>query len=131
MPRAIYLVVGMVLGAIGASTALVAPARAFAQDPVKLLPERFTILLENDRVRVAEYTSHPGDKQAMHSHPDGVVYYLTASKAKQIYPDGTAMETTHKAGDAVWRAAVTHATENIGGTDTHYIAIELKECKEK
>jgi len=84
------------------------------RDPVTLRPERFKVLRENDRVRVVEYRNSPGGRQTVHSHPDGVVHYLNDSKSKQIYPNGTTKETKHKVGDVAWRAAVIHATDNIG-----------------
>jgi len=130
MERVILLIAGMLLGTFGSLTiaaSAAAPVTALTQDPVTLRPERFKVLLENDRVRVVEYRNSPGGRQTMHSHPDGVVYYLNDSKSKQIYPDGTTKETKHKAGDVASRAAVTHATENIGTTETHYIAIDLKD----
>src|SRR5207248_2474521 len=48
-----------------------------AQDPLKASPQYYKILLENDRVRVLEYRLKPGEKEAMHSHPAGVVYVLS------------------------------------------------------
>ena len=97
------------------------------QDPVKLSPQYYKILLGNDRVRVLEYHSTPGDKEPMHSHPPGVVYYLRSSKSKTTYPEGRVTEVEHKSGDIMWREAVTHASENIGSTDAHILAIELKD----
>ena len=59
-----------------------------AQDPVKLSPNLYKILLENDQVRVLEYRVKPGDKEPMHSHPAGVVYVFTDGRAKTTTPDG-------------------------------------------
>ena len=43
-------------------------------DAVKVAPESYKVLLENDRVRVLEYRIKPGYKNAMHSHPDFLLY---------------------------------------------------------
>ena len=42
--------------------------------PVTLSPNLYTVLLENDEVRVLEYHAKPGDREPMHCHPAGVVY---------------------------------------------------------
>jgi hypothetical protein len=62
-----------------------------AQDPVKTSPQYYKVLLENDQVRVLEYRLKPGEKEAMHSHPAGVVYVLSGAALKfrlSRRPDG-------------------------------------------
>ena len=100
---------------------------AFAQDPVKTSPQFYKVLLENDQVRVIEYRLKAGEKEAMHSHPAGVVYVLGGATLKFNYPDGRTEEKTAAAGETIWRDPVTHAVENIGKTEAHAIAIDLKE----
>jgi hypothetical protein len=39
-----------------------------AQDPVKLSPQYYKVLLENDQVHVVEYRLKAGEKEPMHSH---------------------------------------------------------------
>lgn len=41
-------------------------------DAVKLTPHMYQVRLENAYVRVLEYHSKPGEKEAMHLHPPGV-----------------------------------------------------------
>ena len=41
-----------------------------SEDAVKVAPNSYKSILENERVRVLEYRGKPGDKTAMHSHPD-------------------------------------------------------------
>jgi quercetin dioxygenase-like cupin family protein len=53
---------------------LVLATLAFAQDPVRLSPQYYNVLLENEHVRVLEYRLKPGEKESMHSHPAGIVY---------------------------------------------------------
>ena len=36
---------------------------AFGQDPVKITPQFYKVLLENDQVRVLEYRIKPGEKK--------------------------------------------------------------------
>jgi quercetin dioxygenase-like cupin family protein len=77
-------------------------------------------------VRVIEWHLKPGEKEAMHSHPPGVVYELTASKLRITLPDGKTQEATGTAGETFWRGPTTHAIENIGDTEARAIAIDVK-----
>jgi quercetin dioxygenase-like cupin family protein len=97
-----------------------------AQDPVKTSPQYYKVLLENDQVRVLEYHLKPGEKEPMHSHPTGVVYVLSGAKLKFSYPDGRTEERAAANGETIWRDPTTHAVENIGNTEAHAIAIDLK-----
>ena len=99
---------------------------ATAQDPVKLSPQYYKVLIDNDEVRVLEYRLKPGEKEPMHSHPRGFVYYLADAKFRVSFPDGKSEESELKTGEAHWRDAITHAIENIGNTKAHAIALELK-----
>jgi quercetin dioxygenase-like cupin family protein len=99
---------------------------AMAPDPVKAAPQAFTEKLNNAHVRVLEYHSKPGDKEAMHSHPAVVIYIISGGKFKSTTPDGKSQETEYKTGDVVWREAMTHSGENIGTTEIHAILVEMK-----
>ena len=97
-----------------------------AQDPVKTSPQYYKVLLENNQVRVLEYRLKAGEKEPMHSHPAGVVYVLSGATLKFSYPDGRTEEKAAATGEAIWRDPVTHAVENIGKTEAHALAIDLK-----
>ena len=62
---------------------------AFAQDPMQVGPNIYKLLFENERVRVFEVRFKPGERIAMHSHPDHVVYVLDDGKLKLSSPDGS------------------------------------------
>jgi quercetin dioxygenase-like cupin family protein len=110
---------------------MVAAGTAWAQDPVKVAPKNFKVLVDNDRVRVLDFHSKAGEKIGMHSHPDCVIYRFTAGKTKYTLPDGKTTEREGKAGDVTWRAAETHATEYVGTGEAHALLIELKAAAAK
>jgi hypothetical protein len=112
--------------AVTAVLALSTAIWVLAQDR-KAVDPSMKILLENDRVRVQEHYLKPGQKIAMHSHPDKVIYAINDWKVRETYPDGTSKVVEGKAGTAVWGTAKTHAVENIGTTEVRNIVIELKE----
>jgi quercetin dioxygenase-like cupin family protein len=97
-----------------------------AQDPVTTSPQFYKVLLENDQIRVLEYRLKPGEKEPMHSHPAGVVDVLSGATLKFSYPNGRMEEKKAATGEAIWRDPVTHAVENVGQTEAHAIAIDVK-----
>jgi hypothetical protein len=99
---------------------------ALAQDPVKVAPQAFTVKLDNAQVRVLEYRSKPGDKEAMHTHPASVVYALSACRLRYTAADGKVSELDVKPGEVMWRDPFSHAVENTGTTECHSILVEVK-----
>jgi quercetin dioxygenase-like cupin family protein len=65
-------------------------------------------------------------KRANAFAPAGVVYVLSGAKLKFSYPDGRTEEITAATGETIWREPTTHAVENVGDTEAHSIAIDLK-----
>jgi beta-alanine degradation protein BauB len=99
---------------------------AAAQDPLPLYPENYKVLMQNERVRVLDFRLRPGATEKPHSHPAHVVYVVAPFKVRFTFPDGRTGIREAKAGDVLFSEAVTHATENIGGTEAHGILVELK-----
>jgi quercetin dioxygenase-like cupin family protein len=99
---------------------------AKAQDPAKIDPAHYKVLLDNEYVRILDVRHKPGDKSPMHSHPHHAVYWLTGSTLKFTSSDGKIKTVTTKAGQVVWRDAETHTVEITGKTPSHSLDIELK-----
>lgn len=127
MARVRDVAFGMLLGTI--CTGVIASLAATPSvDPVKLSPKYYKVRIDNARVRVLEFRSKPGDKEGMHSHPEGVVFALADATYKNTFPDGLASTHSAKQGDVEWSDAVTHSGENVGTTDGHFYRVELKNC---
>ena len=58
--------------------------KAMAQDVVKVAPDQFKVVLENEHVRVLEFRMKPGEKEAMHTHPATVHIELTPIRYKYV-----------------------------------------------
>ena len=112
--------------AVVAMSVLAATA-ARAQDPVKVGPNIYKVLFENERVRVCEARFKPGDSMPIHSHPDHVVYVRSGGKLQVTGSDGKAQDVELKAGQVIWFPAQTHQGKNIGKTEVVLIVNELKE----
>lgn len=127
MNRLGYAMAGMVLGSVMTGGVMTVSSRTpGAQDPVTQTPQYYKVLLENDDVRVLEYRLRPGEKEPLHSHPEGVIYGFNDTRILVTSQDGRVTEGVGKAGDVSWREPVTHALENVGETDVHSLAIEIK-----
>lgn len=95
-----------------------------ADDAVQAAPKNYKVVLENDKVRVLEFTGKKGDKIPMHTHPNYVSYFMTDGKA-MFTKDGKTTEGTMKKGDTLWHDAETHSVDIL--SDAHVLIIELKQ----
>ncbi|HWN10836.1 MAG TPA: hypothetical protein VNO50_16470 [Pyrinomonadaceae bacterium] len=98
-----------------------------AQDPVKVDPRHYKVIMENDSVRILEFKDAPGHKVPKHSHPPYFVYVL--SDAKRLFTDECVTPKTVilKAGETInSKVGVTHCEENVGYTQTHVLVVEFK-----
>ena len=109
-----------------AVASVLAAAAARAQDPVKVESIHYSVILENDAVRVLRIHYAPGEKSVMHHHPASVAVFLHDQKAKFTYPDGKTEEVSVKAGDVNMSPAGEHLPEDIGDTPIDVILVELK-----
>jgi quercetin dioxygenase-like cupin family protein len=119
MRRTIVLLAACVAGAVP----------ALAQDAVKVAPKNYSVVFENDQVRVLRVVVAPGEKTAMHEHPDNVVIPLTDAAVRFTLPDGTTQAPKMPRGTPVWSPAGKHAGENVGKTRVEAIIVELKSKK--
>lgn len=95
-------------------------------DPVLTDPGLYSVVFENDRVRVLEYRDRPGDATHPHRHPDSVMVTLTAFR-RRVSAGGRAVDVDLDAGQVRWVGAQEHLGENTGDTATHSVFVELKE----
>jgi quercetin dioxygenase-like cupin family protein len=97
-----------------------------AQDAVKADPKHYSVVSENDQVRILKVHYGPHEKSVMHSHPATVAVFLTDAKGQFTYPDGKKEAFAPKAGEAEYAPAATHLPENTGDKALDLIVVELK-----
>ncbi|MET1059525.1 MAG: hypothetical protein ABWX84_07995 [Nocardioides sp.] len=95
-------------------------------DPVQSNPRHYTVVFENDRVRVLEYKDEPGDRTTPHQHPDSLMYTLSSFRRRLVSGD-VERDVALEAGSVGWLPGQEHRGENIGDTETHVLFVELKE----
>ena len=99
---------------------------AMAQDPVAVAPGQYKVEFEDDAVRVLRVVYAPGEKSAMHEHPDSVAVYVTGGRIRITLPDGRIGEPQVPPGRVMRHAAGGHAIENIGDAPFELVLVELK-----
>jgi hypothetical protein len=95
-------------------------------DPVRTNPEHYSVVFENERVRVLEYTDRPGDRTTPHAHPDSVMHTLSSFR-RRLHSGDLHRDVEMPAGVTGWLPAQEHSGENIGQTETHVLFVELKD----
>ncbi len=103
---------------------------SFAQDATVVDPDHYKVEFENDQVRVLRINYGPGEKSVMHSHPEGVVVFLSDGSGIFTYPDGKTEDTNFESGLVIWTPGTTHQGENTGDKPFEVIQIEMKTKKE-
>lgn len=99
-------------------------------DSAAVSPEFYSVLFENEHLRVVEYALPPGARDNPHTHPPKFMYVLNGGKLK-ITPDKGAPFTSEEgAGHSAWSPARgLHTAENIGETTMRILLIEPKSAQ--
>ncbi len=111
---------------VSTAVALVCSSPAFAQDPLKVDPQHYTLILENASVRVIRVNYPAGSKSVMHSHPDALFIALGASTARFTTPDGKFQDVEMANDSGLYTPAGTHLPSNNGKTAIGGILVEFK-----
>ena len=97
-----------------------------AQDAAKVDPKHYSVVSENDQVRILKVHYGAHEKSVMHSHPNSVAVFLTDGTIHFTLPDGKTIDSKVKAGNALYTSAITHLPEDQGEQPFELILVELK-----
>lgn len=95
-------------------------------DPIEVDANHYSVVMENDRVRVLHISYAPGESSVMHYHPDAVAVFLTDHQAEFELQDGSTVEAPSKAGESIFTPAGQHLPTNTGESPFELILVELK-----
>jgi hypothetical protein len=95
-------------------------------DALQVAPDVYKLTFENERVRVLSFVTAPGQKWALHSHPDSLAISLSEYSVRNIIPGQATAERHSKLGDVRWIPAAAHMGENMGTTEMRGLIVELK-----
>jgi len=113
--------------ALAAGVIAMAPVQAQdkAKDKGKERAPITKVLLENDKVRVAQSTFRPGDVSRADRRAR-VNYVVKGGKLERTSNDGKKTVVERKTGTSVWLEADSDAVKNIGKTTFVVVSIQLK-----
>ena len=97
-----------------------------SMDPAIVAANVYRPVFENARVRVFQAQFAPGDKAAMHEHPDHVVHLLTDVNLQLTMPGGKTDNVVAAAGRTIWMEAGRHEAVNKGSREARLLVVELK-----
>lgn len=119
----------LLLAGLGGLAAQLGASAASAQDPARVMPRAYRVVLENYKVRVLEFVARPGMGicgEGMHSHPARLSIVMNGYKSLVSTLKSAARAAERKDGDVFWSEAVTHKVENTGKTTSRVLIVELK-----
>ena len=93
------------------------------------LSDTIRVILENDKLKVTEYTSTPGKDvcgKGKHTHAPHLSILLTDAIVTVTTPDGKTQMFDLKAGSTFWSEAETHIAINSGSKIAKAYLVELK-----
>lgn len=90
-------------------------------------PARYTVQVDNERVRVTEWHFAPGEATGWHRHEhDYVVVPVKGGELRLVGPDGESRATL-VAGQSYYRPlGVEHDVINAGATEIVFVEVEMK-----
>jgi hypothetical protein len=114
-----------VLGTIAIAASLIAAVPAIAQDKSKERTAATKVLLENDKVRVAQTTFQPGDVSRAQRRAR-TSYTVAGGTLERTSKDGKKTVYERKAGEAVWLEADNDVVRNVGKTAVTVVTVQIK-----
>jgi beta-alanine degradation protein BauB len=96
-----------------------------APDPKIVASNVYTVINENEKMRVVRVTFKIGEIAKMHHHPEHVVYVLKGGKLS-LTSGGKTQTIDLKEGSAVFMEAQDHEATNIGDSVVDMLVVELK-----
>jgi len=95
-------------------------------DPAVVDSRHYSVIFENDVVRLLKINYEPGESSVLHRHPDSVVVILSGGTTRFTNPDGTTQDVELPTDSALYLPAAVHNSQNIGATRTEAVLVELK-----
>lgn len=118
--------VSLLAGVLFTSLAGTSLSQTVAADYVAS-PDVYKVAAEDDRYRMVEGTWKPGQRDAFHSHPAALFYWVTPCSLRFHLPDGTVRDAKVLAGQAGSQIAVaSHSVENTSKSECKVVMLEPK-----
>jgi quercetin dioxygenase-like cupin family protein len=99
-------------------------------DFVRASPDQAKILMENEYVRVIQYSLKPGEKDNPHTHPPKTSYVISGGTLRVYSENEKPVDFEEVTGASEWSGRIgKHYVENIGGTTVTILLTEVKSAR--
>lgn len=99
-------------------------------DFVRVSPDKAKILLENEYVRVIQYSLKPGEKDNPHTHPPKTSYVISGGTLRVFSDNEKPVDFEEVTGATEWSdKRWKHYVENIGTTTVTILLTEVKSAR--
>jgi len=116
----------MLIGALLSLVAGASTGQSVAPD-FTASPDVYNVSAENGQYRIVEGTWKPGQRDAFHSHPAMLYYWVTPCSLRAHMPDGATRDFSVVAGQAGYQPPVaSHAVENVSTSECKIVMFESK-----
>jgi len=127
-----YAAASVLLLTTSAASAEPPPATKGPVDGLVSSPANFKLLLENDHVRVLQYTLPPGALDHWHTHPPRTGYVISGAKIRVTEADGSHEDYDEKTGETYWADfSPLHDTLNLDTKPYIALLVEVKDAPAK
>jgi quercetin dioxygenase-like cupin family protein len=93
-------------------------------------PDKYKLLLENDHVRVIQYTLKPGEKDNPHTHPPKTSYVISGGTFRVFPENEEPFDYVEVQGVTEWSDKTSkHYVENVGNTTITILLTEIKAAR--
>jgi quercetin dioxygenase-like cupin family protein len=93
-------------------------------------PDKAKIVLENEYVRVIEYSLRPGEKDSTHTHPPKTSYVISGGTLRVYSENEKPFDSEEVKGTVEWSGKRgKHYVENIGKTTVTILLTEIKSAR--
>ena len=96
-------------------------------DVLNASPDKYKVVLENDHVRVIQYTLKPGEKDNPHTHPPKTSYVISGGTFRVCPENEEPFDYVEVQGVTEWSDKTSkHYVENVGNTTITILLTEIK-----
>jgi hypothetical protein len=101
----------------------------FNTDPAHLDAAHYSVVLDNDHVRVLRFRLGPHERSMIVDVPAHVVVAVTDQNVRLLYPHGKPQERQRKAGDSAWMERDAYGVENVSEKPVEWVLVETRDGK--
>lgn len=99
-------------------------------DVLTASPDKYKLVLENEHVRVIEYTLKPGEKDNPHTHPPKTSYVISGGTFRVYQENEEPFDYVEVKGITEWSDRTSkHYVENVGSTTITILLTEIKSVR--